>query len=148
MTEKDSISQFSHGSRGSRTSSVASARVVVEAERAGLEAKAAALKEMHELEELESALQKEMRTLKQKREALELKTQLAVSSSKLAVLKSAEQQGAVLSSPTVEPVGEERPRGPTVTQAPVTQVKPSDETLQSEGKDQMNAYLAERSTSQ
>ena len=145
VTEKDSISQFSHGSRGSRTSSVASARVVVEAERAGLEAKAAALKEMHELEELESALQKEMRTLKQKREALELKTQLAVSSSKLAVLKSAEQQGAVLSSPTVEPVGEERPRGPTFTQAPVTQVKPSDETLQSEGKDQMNAYLAEMS---
>ncbi|KAG9279165.1 hypothetical protein AMEX_G4668, partial [Astyanax mexicanus] len=145
VTAKDSISQVSQRSRGSRTSTVASARIVAEAERAGLMAKAAALKEMHELEERESALQREMRALKQKRDALELRTQLAVSTSKLAVLKSAEQQqGVLLSSPTVKPPSEELPRSPiTVTPATGTHVKLPEETLQSEGKDLMNAYLAE-----
>ncbi|XP_049331748.1 uncharacterized protein LOC111197647 [Astyanax mexicanus] len=137
VTAKDSISQVSQRSRGSRTSTVASARIVAEAERAGLMAKAAALKEMHELEERESALQREMRALKQKRDALELRTQLAVSTSKLAVLKSAEQQqGVLVSSPTVKPPSEELPRRPiTVTPATGTHVKLPEETLQSEVQD-------------
>lgn len=85
VSAKDSISQVTVRSRGSRSSSVLSARICAEAERAAIMVKSAALKEKHDLEAQESALQKEMQVVKQRREALELKTQLAVSSSKIPV---------------------------------------------------------------
>lgn len=98
---KDSVSQVSsHGSK-SKASSVASARIRAEAERAGIMIKFAALKEKHDLEEQENALQKEIQVLKQKREALELRTQLAVSSTKIAVLMSAEK-GFMVSKTTAK----------------------------------------------
>lgn len=141
VTAKDSVSQVSLKSRGSRSSSVMSARIWAEAQRAAIMVKAAALKEKHELEEQQSALQKEMQALKQKREAFELKTQLAISSSKIAVLMSAEeQQGPEGISPTEDPsIGLA-----TETQAMDTQIKQTD-VLQSEGKDSMNAYFDELS---
>lgn len=144
---KDSISQVSHKSGRSKASSVRSARICAEAERAAIMIKAAALKERHDLETKESELQKEIQTLKQKREAFELKTQLAISSFKLAVFHSAEEpQGSSVFSPTVKPPGDELPAGPTSTmQAADTQVKVPEEILQNEGKDSMNVYLAETS---
>lgn len=144
VSAKDSVSQVS---LKSRSSSVASARIFAEAERAAIMVKAAALKEKHDLEAQESALQNEMQALKQKREAFELKTQLAISSSKIAILTSAEeQQGPLITSPTEETPGEEPSTGPAIiTQAVGTQVKQPDEILQSEGKDSMNAYFAEMS---
>lgn len=136
---KDSVSQVSsHGSK-SRASSVASARIRAEAERAAIMTKVAALKEKHDLEEQENALQKEIQVLKQKREALELRTQLAVSSSKIAVLMSAEE-GSMVARTTAKQLSLHQPEP-----AADTQVKQSDENLPSEGKDAMNAYLAEMS---
>lgn len=67
---KDSVSQVSsHGSK-SRGSSVASARMCAEAERAAIMTKVAALKEKHDLEEPQNVPQREIEVFKQKREAV------------------------------------------------------------------------------
>lgn len=89
VAPKDSISQISSHESKSRVFSVASASLQVEAERAAVLAKVAALREKHDLEDREEALNKERQALKKKREVLELKAQLDASSAKLAVLKSA-----------------------------------------------------------
>lgn len=86
VAPKDSISQISSRESRSRAFSVASASLQVEAERAAVLAKVAALREKHDLEDREEALNKERQTLKKKREVLELKAQLDASSAKLAVL--------------------------------------------------------------
>lgn len=89
VAPKDSISQVSSRESRSRALSVASASLQVEAERAAILAKVAALREKHDLEDREEALNKERQTLKKKREVLELKAQLDASAAKLAVLRSA-----------------------------------------------------------
>lgn len=95
------------------------------------------MKEKHDLEEQENALQKEIQALKQQHEALKLKTQLAISSSKIAVLMSVEeQQGSA----------EEPPTGAaTDMQAAGTQVKKSDKIIQSKGNNTINVYFTEMS---
>ncbi|KAK7938621.1 hypothetical protein WMY93_001947 [Mugilogobius chulae] len=78
----------------SRTSSVASAKKCAEAEKAALEIEMAALAEKHDLQEKEEELSRALKAIKQKREALELRTKLEASSSKLAVLTALEDYDA------------------------------------------------------
>ena len=71
----------SHKSRKSNKSSTSSACIKAEAEKAALIARAAALKEKH-------ALQEQEESLRRKREQLELDTEIAASSARLAILQS------------------------------------------------------------
>ena len=136
------VSQVS--SHGSRSTTV-SVRVREEAERAAILAKIDALKEKHALEEKENALQRELQALKRRREAHELKTNLAATSSRLAILSLADdwqQEVEMARSRTAKPSSKEHlPYPAAETQA----AKPVDENLQREGTDAMNAYLDEMS---
>lgn len=88
----DSISNVgsqcsSHRSGLSKLSTTSSVRIQAEAERAALMARAAALKERHALEEREQQLRRQ-------REELDLETELAASTAKLAVLQASELKGS------------------------------------------------------
>ena len=88
ISPNDSVSNVgsklsSKGSRASGGSSTASARIIAEADKAALIARATALKERHALEEQEQQLRR-------KREQLDLEAEIAATNAKLAVLQSSE----------------------------------------------------------
>ncbi|CAL8270055.1 unnamed protein product [Arctogadus glacialis] len=102
-----------------------------------------ALEEKHALEDKENALQSELQALKQKREAHELKTHLAATSTRIAVLSYAEegqQEAKAARGRTAKPSSKEHQPYPAAETHTAEQV---DENLQGEGKDGMNAYLDE-----
>ena len=93
ISPKDSISSVSRGSKSS-TSSSSSARLVAQAERAALFAKAATMKERHALEEKEQLLAKERGEIRRKVKALKFEAELSATNAKLAVYAGAEEQVA------------------------------------------------------
>ncbi|KAK0141927.1 hypothetical protein N1851_020398 [Merluccius polli] len=104
-----------------------------------------ALEEKHALEEQENALQRELQALKRRREAHELKTDLAATSSRLAILSCAEewqQEVETARGRTSQPSSKEHRPYPAAEAQAAKQV---DENLQSEGNDARNAYVDEMS---
>ena len=93
VAPEDSISAvLSHRSSRSATSSTSSARIRAEAEKAAIQTRIQALKQKHALEEEEEELNVQKEQLRKRRETLELHTELAATTAKLTVYKSAEEQ--------------------------------------------------------
>lgn len=90
---KDSISLVSQGSKNSKSSS-SSARLVAQAGKAALLAKAAAMKERHALEEKEERLAKEREEIRRQKETLDFEAELSAANAKLAVLSGDVEQVA------------------------------------------------------
>ena len=76
----------------SRTSSTFSARMQVQADRAALGERLAALEKKHSIEDQEEHLRKERECLRKEKEQLELKTELAATNAKLRVLENKSSQ--------------------------------------------------------
>ena len=91
-------SRHSKGSAKSDRSSTASAKLIAEADRAALVARAAALKEQHALEEEEQLLKEQQQRLRRKREQLAVEAELAANNAKMIVLHAGSKGSSHVSS--------------------------------------------------